>query len=520
MDTRPRTAPPAFLECVQHTLQHHKASFLIETSHIHILDELKDIPIDKFQDILETSVRVRTLVDSIHRHESDISENNRIDEERNKCKEEYNAKVKQLKDEHERKLKEMTKEYTSNVNSYSEDLERHKKALEELKHEHDKRLAILQKEKDGLKQEKNTMLTTLQEKEEAMNIFKKQMDELFQKSLEPLKNNHKEEIMRMEKHYKEEKARMEHVSNAEILRLEMAHKEMRGLLERNHITENERLTKKLEEQEQRIQQLYSELKQSQASVIKGSVGQADFLELVKQHTEWSNMEDTSKTARAGDLKGFIGKVETMFEVKNYTSDVPGKEVTKFIRDMEVHSNIPYGVFVSMTSGIANKKGDVSFQWTSHGQLCLFFGNFLKHDMEMSLKYIGECAGLGHRFFTYSQGEENNEAEVYRDKLIQVKTIITKQLADVSEMMASMMQHKKLQLDNINKHYTEYKMALDKMKTSYNEIIDIIIGEQVEDTIENNVMEEEVVELVEGKKKRGRKAKVETRAAESKATASH
>jgi hypothetical protein len=506
MDAPPVT-PPAFLECVQHTLQHHKVSFLIKTSRIHILDELKDIPIDKFQDILETSVQIRTLVDSIHRHETYISTSNLIDEEKNKCKEEYNTKVKQLKDDHERKLKEMSNEYIYNINFYSEEIEGHKHSLNDLKQDFEKRIQLFQKEKEGLKEEKSTLQTTLQEKEEAMNIFKKQMDELFQKSLEPIKNNHKEEIMRMEKHYKEEKARMEHSSNSEILRLENGHKEMRVLLERNHIMENERLKKKLEEQDERIHNLYSELKQSQASVIKGSVGQADFLELVKEHTDWTNMEDTSKTPRAGDLKGFIGKVETMFEVKNYTSDVPGKEVVKFIRDMEVHSNIPYGVFVSMTSGIANKKGDVTFQWTSHGQLCVFFGNFLKHDMGMSMKYIGECAGVGHRFFTLSQGEENNEVEVYRDKLIQVKTIITKQLSDVSEMMASMMQHKKLQLDNINKHYTEYKMGLDKMKISYNEIIDIIVGEVVEDTIGNDVvMEEVIMDVVEEKKKKGRKPK--------------
>ena len=512
----------ALLECVPYDKHYHKVSFLIHNWAAEDIEkDFKDVTPDQFSNIIEVSSRVRYLVDEVIQYEEDIREGCIRDEEKEKLKKEYNDKVKQLKDEHEKKLKEITTEHSEEVDSYSEELETHKQALEELKREHDKRMSILQKEKDGLKQEKTTLLTMLNEKEEAMNIFKKQVDGLIQKSLEPIKNNHREEILRMEKLYKEEKSRMEHTSreeknrmesasNAEILRLETAHKEMRTLLERNHITENERLKKKLEEQEQRIQQLYSELKQSQASVIKGSVGQADFLELVKQHTDWMNMEDTSKTARAGDLKGFIGKVETMFEVKNYTSDVPGKEVTKFIRDMEVHSNIPYGVFISMTSGIANKKGDVTFQWTSHGQLCIFFGNFLKHDMEMSLKYIGECASIGHRFFTLSQGEENNEAEIYRDKLIQIKTIITKQLADVSEIIASMMQHKKLQLDNINKHYTEYKMGLDKMKISYNEIIDIIVGEPVEDTIENEV----VVESVEEKKKRGRKPKIESRATAS------
>lgn len=520
MESDPEDKTLALLECVPYDEDYHKVSFLIRNWAVEdVKRNFKDITPIQFSNIIEASARVRFLVDEVINYEEDIRENYIRDEEKEKIKNEYNEKVKQLKDEHEKKVKEMTKDYTTNVNSYNVELETYKQSLEELKRENEKRMSIIQKEKEGLKQEKTTLLTMLNEKEEAMNIFKKQVEGLIQKALEPIKNNHREEILRMEKSYKEEKSRMEHTSceeknrmesasNSEILRLETAYKEMRVLLERNHITENERLKKKLDDQEEKIQKLYSELKQSQASVIKGSVGQADFLELVKQHTDWTNMEDTSKTARAGDLKGFIGKVETMFEVKNYTADVPGKEVIKFIRDMEVHSNIPYGVFVSMTSGISNKKGDITFQWTSHGQLCIFFGNFLKSDIGMSLKYIGECAGLGHRFFTLNQGEENNDVDVYRDKLIQVKTIITKQLSDVSEMLASMMQHKKLQLDNITKHYTEYKMGLDKMKTSCNEIIDIIIGESVDDTI-GDVMVEEVVEDVDVKKKRGRKPKVAT-----------
>jgi hypothetical protein len=522
-DSDSENTPQALLECVPYDDHHHKVSFLIESYYAEDVDKhFKNTSPSNFTNIIEACWRVRSIVDDVMESENSMRDLYYLNEEKEACKKEYNDKMKQLKEEHEKKLIDLVFQHSEEIDSYSEELETHKQTLEELKREHEKRMTILQKEKEGLKQEKSTLLTMLNEKEEAMNIFKKQVEGLVQKALEPIKNNHREEILRMEKQYKEEKARMENTSreeknrmesssNSEILRLETAHKEMRVLLERNHITENERLKKKLEEQEERIQHLYSELKQSQASVIKGSVGQADFLELVKQHTDWTNMEDTSKIARAGDLKGFIGKVETMFEVKNYSADVPGKEVTKFIRDMEVHSNIPYGVFVSMTSGIANKKGDVSFQWTSHGQLCIFFGNFLKHDMEMSLKYIGECSGIGHRFFTLSQGEENNEAEIYRDKLIQVKTIITKQLSDVSEMNASMIQHKKLHLDNINKHYTEYKMGMDKMKVLCNEIIDIIVGESMESTIENEVVEEN---MVEGKKKRGRKAKGESSATAS------
>jgi len=515
----------AFLECVPYNDEYYKISFLIEKGYAKGLNEcndtdindIKKLSINRFYDVLEISCKLRELIIGLEDYEHDVYEDaqtsNYIDTEVNKIKQEYDIKIKKLKDEHDKKINEVNTVYVEDIYTYDKEINQYKDNIEELKKDYEKRLSILQKEKDALKTEKSRLLTTVQEKEDAINIFKGQVEKFVMKAIEPLKNTHKEEIMRMEAHYKEEKTRMEKQSNdeknrienmgrSEILRLETSYKSMIELIEKTNSSENEKLKRKIEEGEARIEELYNELKCSQVSSVKGSIGQTDFIELVKQHTDWTNVEDTSKTARAGDVRGYIGKVDTLFEIKNYTSDVPTREVIKFIRDMEVHSNIPYGVFISMNSGIANKKGNITFQWTSYGQLCIFFSNFLKTDVDMSLKYIGECASIGQRFFSLNNDEDNDKIEFYKEKIVQIKTIITKQLSEVSEMMASMTQHKKLQLDNITKHYTEYKMGLDKMKVSCNEIIDIIIGEPTDE-----VVVEEIVEVEEKKGRGKKKAKI-------------
>ena len=512
----------AFLECMPYNDEYYKVSFLIYKAHGNAfvngnsgIEGIKFIDTNRFYEILELSCKLREIItdyDEIQEDDYEWNINQRlIDEEVTKINHEHDAKIKRMKDEHVKKLKE----YEEEADEYEKEIEDHKKKLDEMRREHEKRMVILEKEKDTLKYDKNNLLIAIKEKEESMNIFKNQMEQYVTKFIEPMKKTHKEEITRLETQHKEEKVRMEKQNNdeknrmestkqTEILRLESSYKSLIEVIEKNSQMENLGLKKKIEESENKIQELYDELKCSQASVVKGSVGQSDFQELVKRYTDWTNVEDTSKTARAGDLRGFIGKTEVLFEVKNYTTDVPGKEVTKFIRDMEVHSNIPYGVFISMNSNIANKKGTITFQWTTHGQLCIFFSNFLKNDVEMGLKYIGECASIGQRFYSLNKNEDENKVEMYKDKIMQIKLIITKQLSDVSEMMASMLQHKKLQLDNITKHYTEYKLCLDKMKLSCNEIIDIIIGDSNECEVVEEVNEETVQE--NDVKKRSKKKK--------------
>lgn len=417
----------------------------------------------------------------------------------------YTNKIKTINEEHTKKIEDFIRK----VNQNETEIEKYKSEIDRLKEEYDKTISIE-------RTMKRTLENTLQEKDNAMKAFELNINNLIQKAMETTNTRHIEEIDRLMNQYnkektrfensiqkledmlqnekasyqallREEKTRYEMSNKEEILRLESSNRMLIENMRILYTSDKEKLEKDLLESQEKIKELQENIRTNQASVIKGVVGQNDFFELIKEYTTWTGIEDTSKTSHAADLRGYIDKVETMFEVKNYSSDVPTKEVVKMIRDMETHSNICYGVFVSMNTGITGKKKPIEFQWTAHGQLCIFVSNLLKHDIEMIFNYIGQCASVAHRFFSLCNNEEKNELESYKDKLLQVKTIITKQITDISEMITAMGHHKKLHMHNLNKHYTEYKLMLEKMKISCNEIVDIVIGTD-EVVLEENIVE--------------------------------
>lgn len=399
-----------------------------------------------------------------------------------------------------KKIVRLSDEVKSNKEHVA-DLQNYRNELENMRNEYERTIMTERSTKRKLEQ-------SIQEKDNAMKIFEQNINRLIEKSTENIEKRHGEEMNRLIKQNTEDKARLETSKREEIMRLEISHKTFIENMRQFYNADKEKIERDLKESFERVKELQESIRLNQVSAIKGSVGQNDFFELVKEHTTWTGMEDTSKTSRAGDLRGYIDKVETMFEVKNYTSDVPSKEVVKMIRDLETHSNIAYGVFVSMNTGIAGKKKTIDFQWTAHGQLCIFISNLLKYDIEFVFNYIGQCASIAHRFFTLSNNEGKNELESYKDKLMQVKIIITKQILEISEMIATMMHHKKLHVDNLNKHYTEYKLMLEKMKLSCNEIIDIVVGDDIENVQVDDQVSEPQEEIVMIEKKKGRKKKSE------------
>jgi hypothetical protein len=424
-----------------------KKIILIVDNDKEIPSDLKDISPDLLLELLAITRKVWNIAIEV----KDRDDNNIYENMYSKLMDE---KVKEVENDYKKKLEETIRKAKYNES----ELERYKNEMDRLKTEYEKTISIE-------RTMKRTLENTLQEKDNAMKAFELNINNLIEKAMDTSNKRHIEEIER---------------NNNQFNKLIENMKAM-------YASDKEKIERDLISSQEKIKELQENIRASQASVIKGAVGQSDFFELIKEYTSWTGIEDTSKTSHAADLRGYIDKVETMFEVKNYTSDVPTKEVVKMIRDMETHSNISYGVFVSMNTGITGKKKPIEFQWTAHGQLCIFVSNLLKHDIEMIFNYIGQCASVAHRFFSLCNNEEKNELESYKDKLLQVKTIITKQISDISEMITAMGHHKKLHMDNLNKHYTEYKLMLEKMKISCNEIVDIVIGTD-EVVLEENIVE--------------------------------
>ncbi|NDF96152.1 MAG: hypothetical protein EB107_10025 [Proteobacteria bacterium] len=73
-------------------------------------------------------------------------------------------------------------------------------------------------------------------------------------------------------------------------------------------------------------------------------------------------------------------------MKNYDRNVDGKEVTKFLRDMEAAKDCPVGIMISLATGITGhmKAGKVDLEMLHDGRMCLYINSLLSHEDPVSL----------------------------------------------------------------------------------------------------------------------------------------
>ena len=140
----------------------------------------------------------------------------------------------------------------------------------------------------------------------------------------------------------------------EMERLVASHKQMMEVIEASANQRVESLRTVYQEQEDKLRK---QVERTLVSSEKGKVGEREFDELVAQYTSWGELVNTAKTSYGTDRAGKIRGCDVLFELKNYSNEVPSAEVTKFERDMEEHHNVAFGVFISLKSWIRNKRSD-------------------------------------------------------------------------------------------------------------------------------------------------------------------
>lgn len=129
------------------------------------------------------------------------------------------------------------------------------------------------------------------------------------------------------------------------------------------------------------------LRTTTSNTAKGSIGEFVFQDYLKTafgsvgFREHFNIEYKGKEAHMGDIHMEVGTVKSLWEVKNYNTDVPKKEDEKFLKDMETNPQIQYGVLVSLHSPITNhkKSGCTDIHILPDGRFCLYISEFLKAD---------------------------------------------------------------------------------------------------------------------------------------------
>ena len=141
-------------------------------------------------------------------------------------------------------------------------------------------------------------------------------------------------------------------------RLELQLEHHKNILEEKKNTEDkinslrEEYEGKLSEYRNKIESLVCT---KNTSTKKGQEGENwVFNELIRQFKS-SKVEDCHTKGHKGDFTVTNGDMKGMFESKNYSKNVPKREIVKFRNDIISNADLKYGIFLSLKSGVVNHK---------------------------------------------------------------------------------------------------------------------------------------------------------------------
>ena len=122
--------------------------------------------------------------------------------------------------------------------------------------------------------------------------------------------------------------------------------------------------------------IYSQLSQltgnNKIPVLKGKVTENNYIMSLSSIFNDSEISDCSSTSHAMDiLLQQPGKIDIRFDIKDYSTNVPSKEIQKFKNDITY--NMCHGILISDKSGIATKQ-NYSFEIIDNKFVAFYISN--------------------------------------------------------------------------------------------------------------------------------------------------
>ncbi len=386
----------------------------------------------------------------------------------------------------------LTTEITKQADLFAQEIvrlhEQENKEKEGIRKDYERKLSQMDKQIQELKTELSVSDVTIQKLREQFQssegMFRNSLEDILTKSsathekeIERLMNNHKQTVEMMER-------------REEVLRTVFSEQE-------------EKLRKQFEK--------------TQNSSLKGSQAEKDFDELVLQYTTWGQLENTSKVAHSCDRKGRIKTCDTLFELKNYSQEVPFAEVEKFERDMEENCNVPFGVFVSMKTGICRMKNDgfITMKWSPRNQLLLFINHFSSHSIEDIFCFMEMCSDIAIGVFKSAKERplDSDECLKLQNKIEQIKVIVEKEITRMSDFLREVHHDSNFLIQTINKQTASSKYQINASISALKNMLEVMLGTDEKEevvtpvvNIETSNMVETPVSIVEESKKKKKSSK--------------
>ena len=262
--------------------------------------------------------------------------------------------------------------------------------------------------------------------------------------------------------------------NSAIGTLESQHTKAIISIESKHTRIEEIYKSQIQNLQQSLDQYTNQAITQNVSSNKGKSGEQSFDVLVEQFTTWT-LENTSKTPQSCDRFGVIKGCKTLFEIKNYSSNVPKKEIDKFKRDMEVHSECPLGVFLSLTSSIVGAPQDFFYtEFSPSNQLLIYIQQFDSHYPSSILTIIDSLIDLAKLF--HSKCSNSEETSNIQSKVDSIKPIFDIQIKSIANIIKDLTNNTKFIIDSLQKNNTSIKTQLDSLNLSITNMFQTLFKE--------------------------------------------
>lgn len=376
-------------------------------------------------------------------------------------------------------LSSMKKEATNT--QYKESLDREvEEQTKKVQRKAEEQLARVLAEKQEEVTRLRTTVTELEVQKEAQRRGEAEYRATLRSMQEGTQANHSKEMERLTSYTAS--------LQAQILEIQdKAQKSFQGSLasiEERYGKEVERVREDMKMRVAELQVLLAKAEETRkvGSCDIGQRGEQEFEELVSEYTSWGPLENTSKQPHCADWGCLVRKCKILFEVKNYASDIPKAEVTKFERDMALHSDAPLGIFLSLKSRLQGKKFNefITIEWSPASQMMIYVNNLYKQDMRSVFSFLDVCIDVAFRTYRLAASVPNESEETVRqqEKLLKVKALLGHQLLQTAEWMKEAKAETKAVRDLLEKQGIVTLEKISTVRGLLMSVIGVIDGEEV------------------------------------------
>jgi hypothetical protein len=239
-------------------------------------------------------------------------------------------------------------------------------------------------------------------------------------------------------------------------------------------------------------ELTVKLQRQASSSFRGQDGEQYFSQTAKEKMKW-DLTHTGKVAHSGDYASTIHTNQVLFELKNYTTTVPQKEVRKFHNDMKDNPDFVVGVFISLNTDIQShpwSNSPIAIDWINGSQCAIYIQSCLELDIDHTLYTIDQIIRIAGEFHkrSFIKDDESKAAD-YEQRAERAKRLLENGILSMSSLIRKIRADHKKYMDllegNTNHTILELKGQTEILKTT----IQTLLSDYVDTTIQ----EDEIVE---------------------------